>query len=405
MIELQGLKTNAILYTDTADGKVQGQILELISNPICEDTTVRSMPDLHFGKGSPIGTTIKLNSKRENWKISPNIVGVDIGCGMMSFKIKEADLSKNGLKKLDESVANQVPSGFSVHERGKNNKLVRSLINDLSFKLDDKLSSRAENSLGTLGGGNHFIELAKGHDGDVWLTVHSGSRNLGLTVCDYHQKMAINEEVWKNDFNQKIIELKNRGLSKEIESFKKSYIAEKPTNKALSYLSGDLLEAYLNDMEIAQKYARINRETMLNLIVDAMGWSIEDSFDSIHNFIDIENGILRKGATSANLGERLIIPLNMRDGSLICVGKGNKEWNYSAPHGAGRLMGRAEAKEKLKLTEYQKQMKDVYTSSVGNSTLDEAPNAYKPMDEIIDNIGDTVEIVDQIKPLYNFKAH
>lgn len=370
MLTLSGKNGEAVIYTDKVDGKVLEQVMTMLNHPITQKTKMVMMPDVHVGKGSAIGTTIKLPKERNEWKISPNVVGVDIGCGMMSYKIKERNVS---LKELDKVVNKVIPSGVSVHKKPLNSPLVTSLLDQLTYNIDVSGKRRIEQSLGTLGGGNHFIELSKDENKELWLTVHSGSRNLGVRTVEFHQNIA------------KLREL------------------EGPSH--LAYLEGLQLDNYIHDMSLTQKFAHLNRRYMLDLIVDQMNMTITDEFDSIHNFIDLKHGVIRKGATSAQKGERLIIPLNMRDGSLICIGKGQSSWNQSAPHGAGRVLSRSAARKKLNLDVYQAQMKGIYTTSVHLSTLDEAPDAYKPYNDIVKHIGDTAEVLHHIKPLYNFKAH
>ena len=406
MLTLTGKNTTAKVFTENIDDKTIGQIIQMLNEDITKNTTVRIMPDTHYGKGCTIGTTIKLPNDRNTWKVAPNIVGVDLSCAMMSYRIKETDID---LEKLDEVVNSVVPAGSKLHEHSQNAKAVNKMIKELSFDISRKESHLL--GLGTLGGGNHFIELAKDKDGNYWLTVHSGSRSFGAEIAKHHEKQAINYHSKKNLANRDEIinQLKKENRHKEIQKAlteREQQIRRNLLHLGSSqYLEGELLENYLNDIEVADRYARLSRKIMLDNIVKAMNWTVDFEFDSVHNNIDIENGIIRKGATSAQDGELLIIPLNMRDGSLICRGLGNTDWNYSAPHGAGRMLSRKDAKELIDLDEYKKQMKGIYTSSVGLTTLDEAPDAYKPADEIKSLIGDTVEILHHIKPVYNFKAH
>lgn len=400
MFSAKGKFAEATIFTDLIEEQALSQITEMLNQPITEKTIVAIMPDVHAGAGSTIGTTISLSGNKEDWRVCPNVVGVDIGCGMMSYKLADKEID---LKEIDKIVNKYIPSGFNIHSKAQDQKFTDNLIENLTFIVDNP--ERIGLSLGSLGGGNHFIEIATDEVGSFWLTVHSGSRNLGVQVAKYHQKKA--ERTMLNVEVDKIIaEFKAAGKEKYIEkAIKEAKAPLADITKDLSFLTGDKLDQYLNDLVLAQKFAHLNRKTMLDIIVEKAGLAIVDEFDSIHNFIDVEEGIIRKGATSAHKGERLIIPLNMRDGSLICIGKGNKEWNYSAPHGAGRMLSRSAAKRELDLDEFKKQMADVYTTSVGESTLDEAPNAYKPMEAIIDNIGDTVDIVHHLKPVWNFKAH
>lgn len=400
MFSAKGKFAEATIFTDLIEEQALSQVIGMLNQPITENTRVAIMPDVHAGAGSTIGTTISLSENKEDWRVCPNVVGVDIGCGMMSYKLADKEID---LKEIDKIVNKYVPSGFSIHSKIQDQKFTDSLIENLTFTVDNP--ERIGLSLGSLGGGNHFIEIATDEDGSFWLTVHSGSRNLGVQVAKYHQKKA-ERSMLNVEVDKIIAEFKAAGKEKDIEkAIKEAKAPLAGVIKDLSFLTGDRLDQYLNDLVLAQKFAHLNRKTMLDIIVEKAGLTIVDEFDSIHNFIDVEEGIIRKGATSARKGERLIIPLNMRDGSLICIGKGNEEWNYSAPHGAGRMLSRSAAKRELDLDEFKNQMADVYTTSVGESTLDEAPNAYKPMKAIIDNIGDTVDIVHHLKPVWNFKAH
>lgn len=403
MFELQGSQTNAIVYTDNINQKTIGQIITMLNEPITTNATVRIMPDTHYGAGATIGTTIKLPENRSDWKVAPSIVGVDLSCAMMSYRIKETDID---LEQLDKIVNLVVPAGARLHAKAYHSKDVSTLINQLSFDISDK--DHHMKALGTLGGGNHFIELAKDEDSQYWLTVHSGSRSFGAAIAKHHEKIAIQyQNDYRDELNQLIADLKSKGQHKNIDkAIKDLKITKANQPKALlPYLEDELLDNYLHDIELADQYAHLSRKTMLDNIVKEMGWTVDFEFDSVHNNIDIKNGIIRKGATSAQKDELLIIPLNMRDGSLICKGKGNADWNCSAPHGAGRILSRSQARQQIDLNIYQEQMKDVYTSSVGLTTLDEAPDVYKPAEEIKSLITDTVDILHHIKPVYNFKAH
>lgn len=334
-------------------------------------------------------------------------------CAILMYKVEMKNNAEIDLAALDSVVNALIPAGFNVHEKAQDEKFSLESIEQLTFKVNSKIAERINKGLGTLGGGNHFIELGKDEDGAYWLSVHSGSRNLGVQVAKHHQDVAIaklHEETV--DLKGKILELKNAGRHSEIQETIKRLKTESPSitkeMESLAFLQNELLKDYLHDMDIAQKYAARSREIMLNIIVEAMDLNVVDKFDSVHNFIEHDNfksGTIRKGATSAKAGERLVIPLNMRDGSLICVGKGNSDWNESAPHGAGRLMSRSKAKEQLNFSRFQQQMEDVYSTSVVESTIDEAPDAYKPAQSIVENIKDSVEILSIVKPVYNFKAH
>lgn len=375
MFILRGKYTKAYVYTETIDAETIAQIQAMIDEPITKETTVRIMSDCHIGKGSTVGTTIRFHGPIE--RIVPNIVGVDIGCGILMRRLKKG--TQVELKKLNEVIHKRIPSGFSVHSRS--NPIFDAVLDKVAAPIPSDKKQRIRQSIGTLGGGNHYIELAQGDNEDIWLSIHSGSRSLGFFIAYYYEKVAKSTPQ---------LNLDN----------KKNFI-----NPAYAPLTGDSIDDYLHDMEIAQQFAKLNRHTMLDTIMQEMDWEYDESFDSIHNYIDMDNRIIRKGATSAQAGERLVIPLNMRDGSLICIGKGAKEWNYSAPHGAGRILSRTAAKKQLDLSTYVKQMQGVYTTSVGKATLDEAPDAYKPYEEIIATIQDTVDIHVHLKPLYNYKAH
>ena len=363
MIEIEGKYNTAKVFTDNLEDEAKAQILELCNQEFVKDSIIRIMPDAHAGIGCTIGTTMTITDK-----IVPNLVGVDIGCGMETIKLKQKELD---FEKLDKVIYNHIPSGFQI--RKKPHKYTDNIdFDELVCKKHVDLE-RARLSIGTLGGGNHFIEVNKDSEGTLYLVVHSGSRHLGKQVAQYYQERAY-------------IELAGK------------------ISKQLAYVHGKSFNDYLHDMKIIQKYAVYNRKAIVDEIINRMGLEIEEQFTTIHNYIDLSSMILRKGAISARKGEKVLIPMNMRDGSLICIGKGNKDWNYSAPHGAGRMMSRRQAKKSFSLEEFKKTMKGIYTTTVNKSTLDECPLAYKPMDEIIENIKDTVEIIDIIKPVYNFKA-
>lgn len=371
MIELKGKYNEAKIFTDTVDEASISQVMLLLNQEFVKESRIRLMPDIHAGMGCTIGTTMTIRDK-----IAPNLVGVDIGCGMETIRIKESYIE---LQKLDKLIYEKIPSGFNVRE--KTHKYFEKInIKELyCYKYINP--ARAEKSLGTLGGGNHFIEADKDDEGNIYLVVHSGSRHLGLEVANVYQEAGYREL---------------NGTDKNI----------KRTNvpRQLAYVSFELFDQYIHDMKIVQKYAELNRQAMVDEIVKGMKLHVLEQFTTIHNYIDTEAMILRKGAVSARKGERLLIPINMRDGSLICIGKGNEDWNQSAPHGAGRLMSRSEAKESFTVSEFKKQMTGIYTTSVNKDTLDECPMAYKGMEDIVDNIRDTVDIERVIKPIYNFKA-
>ncbi|MGX7348939.1 RtcB family protein [Dolosicoccus paucivorans] len=370
---VQGEYAKAKVFAPKADEGVLNQIEAMTDHPMAEDTHIRIMPDCHVGKGSTIGTTIQLPKDQADWRVCPNVVGVDIGCGMYSVQIDS--LNPNTMPQLDRAIKQQIPTGFKVHKSQRQVRYpqeIKEALDRLTIPMNKDLYDRLVRSLGTLGGGNHFIELSRSNDGSYWLTIHSGSRNLGVQVAEYHQQ-----------------------------------IAHQMTNTRrsdLDYLTDDPLDNYLNDVTVAQTFAHLNRKAMIETILEQMGWQAVDQFDSIHNFVDPKEGIIRKGATSAHEGERLLIPLNMKDGSLIARGLGNKDWNYSAPHGAGRLMSRTQARKQLKINEFQQMMKGIYSTSVNRRTIDEAPLAYKPKEWILDEIDPTVEVLHHLTPIYNFKG-
>ena len=394
MIELTGKYNTAKVFTDNVEQEAISQIIMLLNQDFVADSTVRIMPDTHAGAGCTIGTTMTIQGK-----VVPYMVGVDIGCGMETVLLRDRHIE---LQQLDKVIHEKIPAGFAVRKEAHEMALstrIHALRCAKHVNLD-----RAYSSVGTLGGGNHFIELDKDDDGKLYLVIHSGSRYLGKQVADYYQNAAVQQRKLDTQAAQELIDrLKAQGKEKEIQKrLKKLPISQ--VNKALAWLDGQLLEDYLHDMAITQEYADINRRCMAKEIVKAAGLGVGESFTTIHNYIDIEHGILRKGAISAREGEQVLIPINMRDGSLLCTGKGSPDWNWSAPHGAGRLMSRRQAKESITLTQYKEAMKGIYSSTVDKTTIDEAPFAYKPMEEIMANIGDTVTIDKIIRPLYNFKA-
>lgn len=395
MFELKGKHGMAKVFTDNCDNETISQITTLLNQPFVKDSQIRIMPDCHAGKGCVVGTTMALTDK-----VVPNLVGVDIGCGMLATRLEDTEID---LTELDEVINKYVPSGFSIHD-----KAVASFDGlDGIYCPINKIN--AEKSIGSLGGGNHFIELDKDKDGQLWLVIHCGSRHLGIEVCNHYQKegyKALKDNANQDKIATVIAELKAAGRQKEIEQTIKQLKMEQPTvPETLAYVEGELFEQYIHDMHLTQQYAKKNRQTITDIIISKMGLHSAESFDTIHNYIDTEHMILRKGSISAQNGEKVIIPMNMRDGSLICIGKGNLDWNFSAPHGAGRIMSRSQAKDNVNMDEFKKAMTGIYSTSVCQSTVDEAPQVYKPMDEIIKNIQDTVDVVDIIKPVYNFKAH
>ncbi len=398
MIILQGKYNSAKVYTDTLDSDSTSQIIDMCSQKFIEGTKIRIMPDVHAGSACTIGTSMTITDK-----VVPNLVGVDIGCGMETVKLKEKHIE---LEKLDKLIYAKIPSGFNIRE--KPHKYLDKIALEELYCIDHINLNRAELSMGTLGGGNHFIEADKDSEGNIWFVIHSGSRHLGVEVCKYYQNEAYNQlnRSSEKEVNELIAKLKAEGRQKKIQEELKKLKNVKTTDvpKHFAYCEGKLFEMYMHDLKIIQKFAALNRQAMMDELVKGMKVKVEEQFSTIHNYIDTDCMILRKGAVSAQKGEKLIIPMNMRDGSLICTGKGNEDWNFSAPHGAGRILSRSQAKESLTLTEFKKAMNGIYSTSVNRNTIDESPMAYKPMDEIIANIGDTVEINDIIKPIYNFKA-
>lgn len=398
MIELKGKHNTAKVYTDVVDQSAISQVIELLNQEFAAGSRIRMMPDIHAGAGCTIGTTMTITDK-----IVPNLVGVDIGCGMETTILKEEHLD---LEKLDVVIRERVPSGFEIRAEAHRYADAVDLRRLCCAKHVDLL--RAEKSVGTLGGGNHFIEAGRDDTGRLYIIVHSGSRHLGLEVANYYQEAGWKALDHKDDASAErlIAELKAAGrqkeIQKELELMKKTRYATVP--KTLAYVEGVLFDDYIHDMRIVQRFAELNRKAITDEILTVMGLRAVDSFTTIHNYIDTDAMILRKGAVSAKKGERLLIPINMRDGSLLCIGKGNEDWNFSAPHGAGRLMSRAQAKESFSVDEFRRQMSGIFTTSVGRSTLDECPMAYKGMDDIVDNISPTADIVSVIKPIYNFKA-
>ena len=398
MIEIVGKYNVAKVYTDNIEQAAYAQVLNLMNQKFAEGSRFAIMPDCHAGAGCVIGLTMKIVDK-----VVPNLVGVDIGCGMLVVKIDKS--FKFDLQKLDRIWHEYIPSGMN-HRTKKHEFADNANIEDIIAPVNvDKLKF----SIGTLGGGNHFGEIDVDNDGNYYIVIHSGSRHLGIEVCKHYQRLAIEYHKDKKKSDISVIEqLKKEGRQSEIEAVLKASKQSQPSiPDDLAYLEGQHLEDYLHDMKIAQEYAIWNREAMMEVLVNGLGVKksdIVDMFCTIHNYIDIKNRILRKGAISLQKDEMAIIPMNMRDGSLIVRGKGNPEWNFSGPHGAGRLMSRSMAKESLNIDDFKQSMDGIYTTCVNKDTIDESPMAYKPMDEIIRNIDATAEIVKTIKPIYNFKA-
>jgi len=398
MLEIKGKVNTAICYASVIEEEAIEQIRRMCDYEFTAGSRIRIMPDVHAGKGCTIGTTMTITDKAV-----PNIVGVDIGCGMYTVDLGKTDID---YKKLDEA-AHFIPSGMNVWE-GRQEHFD---LEQLRCYRDLNDTKRLERSLGTLGGGNHFIEIDESADGEKYLVIHSGSRNLGKQVAELYQKLAVELSKGKEEYFKKrdeiIRALKEQGRKKEIQAALKQIKWERKESmipEDLCFLYGSYLEDYLHDVEVCQRFARRNREKMAEILLERTGIAAGEAFHTIHNYIDTEEMILRKGAIAAHAGEKVLIPINMRDGSVLAVGKGNAEWNYSAPHGAGRIMSRKAAKDKLSLEEYRETMKGIYTTSVNEATLDEAPMAYKSLDDIIDVIRDSVDIIDVMKPVYNFKA-
>ena len=405
MLEIKGTYNSAKVFSDVLDDSTLSQVRTLCDQPFAKDSIIRMMPDAHAGAGCSIGTTMTIQDT-----VVPNLVGVDIGCGMETAVISASSKSARDFDpaKLDKIIYAHIPSGMDIrsheHEAAADIQLE-------SIRCPAINKPRARRSVGTLGGGNHFIEANRDEDGNLYLVIHSGSRHLGLEIAQYYQ-----DEAWKQlnqtrdaDIARYIDEYKAAGREAEIEGALKSIKAQVITNinKELAYVSGDLFDDYINDMKLAQRFALINRRAMQRVILQELGVSddeVAECFSTIHNYIDTDNMILRKGAVSARAGEKLLIPMNMRDGSLVCEGLGNPDWNYSAPHGAGRLMSRAKAFATLSMDDYKSAMAGIYSTSVNRGTIDESPMAYKNMDGIIANMSPTVKITARLKPIYNFKA-
>ena len=395
---IEGKYATAVCYARVIEEEAVAQIRRMCDYDFTAGSKIRIMPDVHAGKGCTIGTTMTVLDKAV-----PNVVGVDIGCGMYTVRLNEREVD---FARLDEA-AHYVPSGMHVWP-GRQEPFD---LTGLMCYRELKDAGRLQRSLGTLGGGNHFIEVDRAGDGALYLVIHSGSRNLGKQVAEFYQNLAIRLDSGYDDYLRQrdalIAEYKAAGRRKEIQAALKQLRAE-PRERTLPddlcCVYGAHLEAYLHDVELCQRFARRNRELMAEILLARAGLTAADAFHTIHNYIDTEERILRKGAIAAHAGERVLIPINMRDGSVLAVGRGNPEWNDSAPHGAGRLMSRTTAREKLSLAEYQAAMAGIYTTSVNEKTIDESPMAYKALEDIVDVIRDSVDIVEIMKPIYNFKA-
>ena len=397
MIRINGSETEAIIYTDVVDGIALEQLEEMTNSKVYAGQKIRVMPDVHAGNSATIGTTCTISGKA-----IPNAVGVDIGCGMETVRIAEEHIV---FAELDRLIYERIPSG--MHCRDIPHAYASEI--DLSeLKCFREINSElAYKSIGSLGGGNHFIEVDKDDEGNFYLVVHSGSRHLGFEVATYYQQEAYKHLCGnsKIQIQQIIQEYKAQGRHREIqEAIEEAQKRVVDIDPASAYVEGALFDDYIHDMKIVQRFAVLSRKAMVDEIVSGMGWHVVEQFTTIHNYIDAEHMILRKGAVSAQKDEILLIPINMRDGSLICRGKGNEDWNCSAPHGAGRLMSRGKARATLEMAEFEREMQGIYTTSVNQSTIDESPMAYKRLEDIVDNIEPTVEILKRIVPVYNFKA-
>lgn len=400
MFEISGEFNTAKVFTDNVDNETKSQLITLLNQKFSRASKIRIMPDCHAGKGCVIGTTMTIP-----YAVVPNLVGVDIGCGMLVSNLGKKEID---LPSLDKFIRENIPHGFNVNFSHQVN--FRDEINSVIATLP-KTTEFFNLGIGSLGGGNHFIEVNRNSNGEILLVVHSGSRNFGLQIANFYQKVAINSlkvggELHRTIQKEIVGKLKREGKQEEIsgalEELKKLFNDSIPDD--LCYVSGKDFDNYLHDLKIAQEYASLSRRIMADRIIKFLKLELESRFETIHNYIDLENNILRKGSVSAQKGEVLIIPINMRDGSILAKGKGNPDWNFSAPHGAGRLMSRGKAKENLSMEEFKNSMEGIYTTSVKQSTLDEAPMAYKPIEEILENTSDTIEILEVIKPIYNFKA-
>lgn len=398
MIIIQGQYNIAVCYTNELEGAAREQIQAVCDRPEFSGCKIRIMPDVHAGKGCTIGTTMTIQDK-----IVPGMVGVDIGCGMETVELAECEID---FAKLDALIREKIPFGREIRDIPH---FLNSEIDLTQLRCADQVNlDRAIHSIGSLGGGNHFIEVDQAGDGRLFLVVHSGSRHLGTEVADYYQNEG-RRALWggaKHQIQETIAKLKAEGRFREIQktitALKKEHELDIP--KDLAYVEGKLFDDYIHDMKLTQQFAVLNRKAMVDVILEGMGLTAVDIFTTIHNYIDTDAMILRKGSVSAKKGEKLLIPINMRDGSLICVGTGNEDWNCSAPHGAGRLMSRRAALNTLSMEEFQNEMKGIYTTCVVPDTLDESPMAYKSIEEIVSQIGPTAIIVERIRPVYNFKA-
>ena len=381
MYDVIGRYNTATIYALHVDSESYAQVLRMCNTEELQGSKIRMMPDMHASEGCTVGTSMTVTDK-----VNPAYVGGDIGCGMQVYRLREREIN---FAALDAAIRARVPAGAAIYEHAL--PAIRHIPLDELYSRDALRTATVRRSLGTLGGGNHFIEVDKDLEGNLYLVVHSGSRRLGRDVASYHQHVAF---------------FAAHGYTPQEVAKRKLRVCDVQSrlHPSACFLTGECMEQYLHDMRITVAYAVLNRKCIGETLLDALGLHAEESFTTVHNYIDTERGILRKGAVSAAEGEKLIIPINMRDGSLICIGKGNEEWNFTAPHGAGRLMKRSDAKATISLEEYREAMKGVYTTSVNESTLDESPMAYRSIDDILDAVEPTVDVVDVITPVYNFKA-
>lgn len=397
-MKIIGKQNEAIVYGDTIEDSAIEQIKILCDQIFVKGSKIRIMPDVHTGVGCTIGMTMTITDK-----VVPNIVGVDIGCGMYTVCLGKIDID---FEKLD-TVVHGIPSGKNVWE-GRQKKFDLTVLNCYRNLKDTK---RIERSIGTLGGGNHFIEIEKTQQDIKYMIIHTGSRNLGKQVANYYQDMAIDLQKGKQEYFQKrdemIAQYKKEGRRKELQQALKTIVwTQKKLQipKELCFLYGKYMEQYMHDIAICQQFAKENRELIAQKIMEAMAWKAQETFHTVHNYIDVKENIVRKGAISAKKDEKVLIPINMKDGSILAIGKGNAEWNHSAPHGAGRLYSRSQAKEQFTLQQYQKEMEGIYSTCVTEKTLDESPMAYKKLEDIVNAVQQTVDVIEVMKPIYNFKA-
>jgi len=398
MITIQGKFGEAKIFTDNIEPEAITDIYKILNSPVAINANMRIMPDVHKGMSFPIGTTMKITDK-----VIPNGVSVDIGCGMLVQTLKDSHIE---LGKLDKVIHANVPAGFSIHKKA-HRWADDTRIQELRCKAELPNMPKFHLAIGTLGGGNHFIEVNKDETGQLFLVIHTGSRNLGKQIADYYQQKAYDAMKSKraSDLAEILDNLKKNGRVDEIDAAIKYFHSNNPEpDKAMAYCEGELMQDYLHDMAIAQEYASLNRKAIADIIQCGMRWKVEGEFETIHNYIDMDTKILRKGAVRAEKGEILIVPMNMAWGSVIAVGKGNPDWNESCAHGSGRKMSRKKAKESVSMDDYLNSMNGIYTTCVDKSTIDESPMAYKNPEEVLENLKDTIEVVNRIVPVYNFKA-